>query len=245
MAQGLWSAQERKLNINLLELRAIHKALLHFHDLVKGQDILVLTDNTTAKAHINRWGGTHSRTLMTETLTLGHWAEFNLLSLRASHISGTANVRADALSRQQIDQAEWKLDPALFQKISLRFGLPKVDLFATPSNHQLPRFFARFPSPGAEAVDALRSPWPLELLYAFPPLPLIPKVIRKLLEEKAELILVAPHWPRRPWFADLKALSVTTPWRIPDNQIALSQGALTHPEPQWLQLTVWRLSGTS
>lgn len=90
-----------------------------------------------------------------------------------------------------------------------RFGTPSVDLFASGDNHQLPRFFIRFPTPGAEAVDALRSPWPPGLLlYAFPPLPLIPRVIRKLLEEQTELILLAPHWPRCLWFADLMSLSM-------------------------------------
>lgn len=39
------------------------------------------------------------------------------------------------------------------------------------------------------------------------PLPLILRVIRKLLAERAELLLVAPHWPRRPWCADLVSLS--------------------------------------
>lgn len=37
--------------------------------------------------------------------------------------------------------------------------------------------------------------------------------------------------------------SVSTPWRIPPDRIVLSQGALQHPESQWLQLTVWHLSG--
>ncbi|XP_034282740.1 RNA-binding protein 33-like [Pantherophis guttatus] len=31
-----------------------------------------------------------------------------------------------------------------------------------------------------------------------PPLPLIPRVLRKMLAEKADLLLIAPHWPRRP-----------------------------------------------
>lgn len=38
------------------------------------------------------------------------------------------------------------------------------------------------------------------------PLPLIPRVILKLLDEEVELL--APHWPRQPWFADLVTLSV-------------------------------------
>lgn len=101
--------------------------------------------------------------------------------------------------------------------------------------------------PGAEAVDALCSPWPSGLLLdAFPPLPLIAKVVRKLLEEKAELLLLTPPWPRRPCFADLVSLSVAPPWRIPnDLGIPLLQGSLVHPDPQSFQLTAWRLSSSS
>lgn len=91
---------------------------------------------------------------------------------------------------------EWSLHPLLFKELTTHFGIPSVDLFASRDNNQTPRFYSRFPTPGAETVDALRSPWPPSLLlYAFPPLPLISRVIRKLLEERVELIFLAPHWP--------------------------------------------------
>lgn len=198
MTQGRWSAQKSLLNINLLELRAIHLALIHFQDLVEGKDVLVLTDNTTAKAHINKLGGTRSRSLMEEACLLGLWAETHLSSIRADHISGSANVQADSLSRRLVDQGEWSISPSLFQEIIARFRKPVLDLFASWTNHRLPCYFSRFLDLQAEAMDALRSRWPPGLLYAFPPLPVIPRVIRKLLEERAELLLIAPHWPRRP-----------------------------------------------
>ncbi|XP_034258760.1 uncharacterized protein LOC117655422 [Pantherophis guttatus] len=246
LAQGQWSVQERGLHINILELRAIFRALRKFAPLLRGLDVLIRTDNVAAKAHINRQGGTRSKALMREASRLFRWAESHLASIHTSHISGSANVQADALSRSVVDQTEWSLDPLLFQDIVHRFGLPAVDLFASESNHQLPRFYTRFPVPGAEAVDALISPWPCGLLlYAFPPLPLISRVIRKLLQEQAELILLAPFWPRQPWFADLMALSVAPHWQIPADKISLWQGCLAHPDPQWFRLTVWRLSGSS
>lgn len=78
-----------------------------------------------------------------------------------------------------------------------------------------------------------------------PPLPLIPHIIRKILAEQAEVLLVAPMWPRRPWYADLLNLSIFRPWRISDNQISLSQGVLNHPNPPNLQLAVWHLREVS
>lgn len=243
VAQGRWSRLELSRQINWLELRAARLVLQAFLPLVRGQHVLLLTDNTTTKAHINRQGGTRSRSLMLEAETLCHWAESHLLSLTADHIAGTDNVQADWLSRATVDPSEWRLHPSLFAEIVDRLGRPVMDLFASPLNTHLPRFLSRFPAQGAEGVDALRTTWPRGLLYAFPPLPLIPAVIRKLLLERAEVVLVAPHWPRRPWFADLVGLSVAKPWRIPPDMVALSQGPVQHPDPQRLQLAVWRLSG--
>ncbi|XP_058025462.1 uncharacterized protein LOC131191375 [Ahaetulla prasina] len=171
LAQGQWSELEAQRSINFLELRAIFLALQAFSTLITGQHILILTDNTTAKAHVNRMGGTHSRSLLQEAFRLDLWAEAHLASLKADHISGVTNIMADSLSRNTIDQSEWALVPSLFNDLSARFGLPQVDLFSSTYNHQLPQYFTRFPSRGVEAVDALRSPWPQGLLYAFPPLP--------------------------------------------------------------------------
>lgn len=242
-AQGRWSQSEAERNINWLELRAVTLALRSFAPRIRGQNVLVLTDNVTTKAHINRQGGTHSISLMQEAERLCLWSERNLSSIRAEHISGVDNTQADWLSRSTVDPGEWHLHPQLFGELSQRFGLPEVDMFASHLNAQLPRFVSRFPSPGAEQTNALRCRWPRTLLYAFPPLPLIPQVIRKIVEEEAEVILVAPFWPRRPWFADLRELSVQPPWRIPDLKISLSQGPLSHPDPAWMQLAGWRLSG--
>ncbi|XP_058021197.1 S1 RNA-binding domain-containing protein 1 isoform X2 [Ahaetulla prasina] len=227
----------------LVKIEPKHIGIGMYQNHLSDKHVLVLTDNITAKAHVNRQGGTRSKSLMKEARILFLWVERNLLSLTAEHISGVSNVQADWLSRQVIDQAEWRLHPDLFNDLSRRFGTPLVDMFATRQNTQLPRFFSRFPDPLAEGVDALRSPWPEGLLYAFPPLSIIPRVVRWILEEQAEVILIAPHWPRRSWFADLKSLSVAPLWRIPPSRVSLSQGALVHPDPLWLQLTAWRLSG--
>lgn len=144
-----------------------------------------------------------------------------------------------------MDKGEWHLLPAIFREVTLRFGTPAVDLFASSDKHQTSRFFSRFTSLGAEGMDALQSPWPLGLLYAFPPLAIISKVVRKLLDEEAKVILIAPHWPCRPWFVDLVALLVAPPWRLPPDEQVLSQGLLLHPDIGWLKLTAWRLSGRS
>ncbi|KAK9403183.1 ubiquitin carboxyl-terminal hydrolase 7-like [Crotalus adamanteus] len=212
-AQGHWSRTDLRHNINWLELRAIHLALHHFHHRIRGRHVLALTD-VASKAHVNRQGGTRSRSLMSEARLLGSWAESNLASIRAEHISGEKNRQADFLSRSTIDPLEWGLYPDLFSEISQRFSQPALNLFPSSSNAQLSRYFSHYYFPGAEGTDALWTPWPEGLLYASPH-PLIPVTIRKLLQEQVEMILMAPYWSQRPWFADLMNLSRSTPWKIP------------------------------
>lgn len=81
-----------------------------------------MTDNIAVKAHVNRQGGTRSKALMEEVRLLCRWAEHNVSSIRAEHIAGVDNVRADWLSRASLDHAEWCLHPALFEEIVCRFG---------------------------------------------------------------------------------------------------------------------------
>lgn len=156
----------------------------------------------------------------------------HLFSLKVEHIAGSTNQQADYLRRATIDPSEWALHPDIFKEISWRFSHLIVDLFTSPTNVQVPCFFSKYPTPGVVETNALCSPWPSGLLYVLPPLPLIPVVIRKILMERAEVLLVVPHWARHPWFADLKGLLVAPPWRIP-------------LEPLWFQLTIWHLRGIS
>lgn len=57
MTQGRWSKAEASHSINWLELQAVHLALMQFQGLVGSAHVLVLTDNTTTKANINRQRG--------------------------------------------------------------------------------------------------------------------------------------------------------------------------------------------
>lgn len=240
-AQGKWNIQEQTHSINFLELRAIRLALLSFAPQVKDNPILIRTDNMSAKAHINRQGGTKSRSLMRESQLLLQWSEQHLLSIRAEHIKGTLNTRADWLSRQDIDQSEWCLHPQVFRWITQKLGTPQVDLFASPINNQVPRFYSHFQTQGAEQIDALHVPWPREVLYAFPPTSMINRCLKKARKEKSTLILIAPHWPRRPWFSELISMTQRV-IKLPIRPDLLSQGQFYHPDPQWLNLHAWKLN---
>ena len=54
-----------------------------------------------------------------------------------SHIPGVYNVLADAASRIFDDTTEWKLQEAIYAKITKRWGLPDIDMFASRLNYQM------------------------------------------------------------------------------------------------------------
>lgn len=241
-AQGQWSLPERDLHINVLELRAVHLALMYFLPYLRGRHVLIRSDNTATVYHINHQGGTRSAELLRAARRLLLWAAPRLSSLRAVYLPGFRNQFADSLSRQLCPPGEWRLHPEVVEMIWARFGVADVDLFASRATTHCPLWFSLAES-GSLGQDALAHPWPHTLLYAFPPLPLILSTLQRILRDGHQVLLVAPFWPARTWFPLLHSLCTGQPWRLPDRPDLLSQldGRIWHPDPQRLQLWVWPL----
>ena len=58
--QGRWRCCQQRQQINVLELQAVFNSLKSFLPKVRGQTVLVQTDNTTVLHYINKLGGTKS-----------------------------------------------------------------------------------------------------------------------------------------------------------------------------------------
>ena len=75
---------------------------------------------------------------------------------------------ADSLSRSSPHSSEWSFYQDVFQEICSWWGLPQVDLCATPLNNKTETFIS--PLPTAEIQDCLSTSWDQwDLLYVFPP----------------------------------------------------------------------------
>ncbi|XP_063775297.1 adhesion G-protein coupled receptor F1-like [Pseudophryne corroboree] len=93
---------------------------------------------------------------------------------------GELNELADSLSRKKLTLDRATLRPEVFTSIVKTFGQTQVDLFATPSNTQVPTFVSKIWSQGALHSDAMSFPWTeLVLPYAFPPPAMLLKGLRK------------------------------------------------------------------
>ncbi len=119
-----------------LELRAVFLALMYFLPVLGGHHIIVRTDNMAVVSHINRQGGSRSRTLDRLARLLLLWSQDKFLSLRAGHVPGILNLAADFLSRQKLRPGEWMLYRQTVSQIWNLFGKAEVDLFASQGSSQ-------------------------------------------------------------------------------------------------------------
>ena len=241
---GQWSMTDKTHHINVLELLAVQRALLFFRKVAMGHTVLVRSDNSTVVAYINKQGGTHSPQLCMHAWRLLCWCMKNRISLIAVHLAGRLNTMADALSRGKVLPTEWTLHPGVVQMIFQRLDRPHIDLFASALNNQLPIYCARYQEPQAWATDALSISWANMFAYAFPPISLLPRVLAKIKSECCRVILIAPFWPRQPWFQSIVRLLIHPPLVLPQRADLLSQprSRVLHLSPETLHLTCWLLS---
>ena len=162
-------------------------------------------------------GGMASPSLNHLTRKLWVWCLERGIFLVAQHVLGKDNVYADYHSRNFDERIEWSLHPTVFRWITQRLWYPEIDLFATRLNAKVKKFVSWRPDPEACAVDAFTIDWGAQLNYTFPPCSLIPRVLSKVQQDQAWVLLVAPVWTCQIWYpyatssADIER-PVLLPW---------------------------------
>ena len=125
-------------------------------------------------------------------------------------------------------------------------GKSDIDMFASRTSHQLPKYVSWRPDPMSFATDALQQDWTYRFLYAFPPFCLVGQTLRKVERHHARMIIVAPLWVSQPWYPLLLDMAIANPILIPSRKKTLmNPGMETHPlmENGTLTLTAWLVSG--
>jgi hypothetical protein len=200
---GVW--EDRDEHIDELELATVLIALQLLPIVTTGANLRVFCDNTVAIAYINNMGGNVKRL---EVLARHIWQILEKKSafLTAVYVPSERNV-ADQYTRgvvtnKRFFDLEVQLNPEIFLSHVLGKGpfTPEFDWFASSFNTQLPRFCAwQEGREGAECIDAFVHDWSCVVGYMFPPFGLLPKVLQKVSNDEAQVVLIHPDWPGALW----------------------------------------------
>ena len=121
---------------------------------------------------------------------------------------------ADGPSSWSKYKRDYNMDRNLFHYLLKRMKRakidPQVDMFASPGNHQLPKFVSRYPHWQAMEVDALKCPLEkIQCCYANPPWSIIGKWLHRLRENKElTCMMITPYWVSASWWPLLVKLQV-------------------------------------
>jgi hypothetical protein len=201
---GAWEDQDDP--IDELELTTVLLALQILPVLRPRAHLRVFCDNTVAIAYINHMGGNVGR-LHRIARQIWDLLESKDAFLTATYVASAANI-ADQYTRgfgspsPRFFDLKVPLNPAVFQSVVMKKGpfVPEFDWFASCFNTQLPRFCAwQEGLEGAELFDAFMHDWSICDGYMFPPFGLLPKVLQKVCDNKARVVLIHPDWPGALW----------------------------------------------
>lgn len=92
------------------------------------------------------------------------------------------------------DSSDFSLDETSFNFIQETFGNFSIDLFASGRNHKTPRFYSLHFSARALAQNAFTQNWNGEFAFILPPPICISAIVRKIITDQAEGVLVVPFW---------------------------------------------------
>lgn len=155
-------------------------------------DILLRVNNSTALAHINRMDSIKFPRLSDLTRKIWSGCTERNLFICAAYIPPAQNSEADTEYRIISEETEWTLHQSYFAKIDSYLGPFDIDLFARSINTKGRRFGSWFSDPTSSAVDASSLNWSRFYFYAFPPFIFIRRGLRKIINDRAEGVVVVP-----------------------------------------------------
>jgi hypothetical protein len=133
----------------------------------------------------------------------------------------------------------------VFNDITTLFGVPNIDLFASRLNAQVNTYCSWKPDPNASFVDAFTVDWSKYLSFIFPPFSLIGRCLQKVMEDRAECIMVVPVWTTQVWYNKVLELLIEHPRILPQQEdlLYLVHSKERHPLRKSIVMMACRLSG--
>ena len=213
---GVWSAEDRENNINVLELLAAKLSLQSFCKQIYNRNILIKTDSTTVIACVNKMGSSIP-VLNKISREIWEFAISHDIFIAATFIPGVENVRADKESRNKTYfETEWSLNSEVFNIVNDKFGPFDIDLMASRLNFKIDPYVSWRSDPGARFCNAYLLPdWNIYFSYCFPPFNQINRVLQKVIQDKCCMCIIVPRCTTQAFWPVLKKLLVQKPLELP------------------------------
>jgi hypothetical protein len=194
--RGLWATEERAESITLRELKAVRLLLQrHFASFVAAAEtkrILLHEDNQAVVLILNAMVSA-SRPMTAELRRLEVMLRTLAMKVEARWIPSAVNRYADALSRQW-DPGDVCATEALVESLCSAYEPDAVVFSYHPvGEHPIARRKYLEVQMGEDCGDGrarLRNP----------PFDMLPLVLKKMEDERARGVLIAPRWPAQPWY---------------------------------------------
>ena len=196
---------------------SLQSFLLLFREEVAGCRVTAMCDNSMVVVYVNKQGRTVSLSLCSLASHLLRWTKSLDVHLDVRYLPGQSNVLADLLShRDQVIGTEWSLHPQVARALLRAWSSQSLDLFMSSLSAKPPLYCSLVPDPQAVFEDAFCHPWDSLDVSAFPPFPLVGRVVARVRETpNLSMTLVTTLWPEKEWFVDLLLLThppLALPW---------------------------------
>jgi ribonuclease HI len=201
VAHGYWTAEETLTSSTWRELQAVLlalRSLVNVPNLVVGQSVQVVTDNTAVCSALNL-GRSFAAPCVEVVKEIFWFSTHHNVVLSAVWVPRQDNATADEISKW-VDRSDFQFAPECFAHLHEAWGPFSVDLFANANSAQLPTYFSRFYTPTSSGVDAFSQRW-LGHCWAFPPFGLLNRFWRQVTScGPVEITVVVPYWPTSSWW---------------------------------------------
>jgi hypothetical protein len=185
---------------NYHEMMAVFLVLKHFHRVNRLEGIRIVqlrTDNTTVMFDINKLKG--ASTLLHPLKLIAQFLETQGLQMKATHVPGVDSGVADSLSRLS-RSGDYSLSQIAYDRgIRILRVIPQIDLFADNTNRKCVRYMTIGHHAGAAGRDAFVQVWRGYYFFIHPPIPLILRCVRKVIQDGTQGVMVVPAWKGQPW----------------------------------------------
>ena len=197
-AQGQFSDLEAPHSTNTKEIYAALFDLKSHWRYSQNQHILVMSDSTTAISVIKNMGSMDSLIHDRLAKEIWHFAESKGIWISITYIPGKLNTESDN------ENIVWTLSQCIFDKLIHQFcgfGPVITDLFASWLNFKLKPYLSWGPDPFCTHIEAFTVQWDSpSTYYAYSTFSIILKVLKKIHQNEATVMLVFPFWSTQMWF---------------------------------------------